>query len=184
MAENGITITYGQVTSEDELEQILALQQKNLPQFLSLEEKEREGFVTVCHSFEILQRMNMVCPHIIAKSKDAVVGYALCMDPQFADDIDVLKPMFVEIDALFSNNETYLAMGQICIDKDYRKMGIFRKLYETMSTTVYPTYSLIITEVDALNTRSLNAHYAIGFKELKSYSSGGQDWKLIGLATI
>ena len=36
-----------------------------------------------------------------------------------------------------------------------------------------------VTEVDAKNIRSLNAHYAIGFKHLKSYNSVRQDWELI-----
>lgn len=40
----------------------------------------------------------------------------------------------------------------------------------------------IITEVDAKNQRSLNAHLAIGFSELKRYrGDDGKDWVLIVL---
>ncbi|MEA1787237.1 GNAT family N-acetyltransferase [Arenibacter sp. GZD96] len=169
------------VTNEDELKQILALQQKNLLTGIPLAEKEKEGFVTVAHTLALLEQMNKVCAHIIAKDQDKVVGYALCMHVQFAEEIEILQPMFREIETVLPKNEMYLVMGQICIEKAYRKMGIFRKLYETMANAVKLEYRHIITEVDAQNERSLQAHYAVGFKDLKKYTSGGQDWKLIGL---
>lgn len=176
-------ITFGQVTKPNELEQILQLQLRNLPTALSQEEKVNEGFVTVCHTYDILQQMNSVCPHIIVKDEEYVVGYALCMHPKFASEIEVLKSMFTEIERCHPQTEKYLAMGQICVDKAYRKMGIFRKLYATMAEVLKTDYDTIITEVDAVNKRSLNAHYAIGFKELKRYAYGGQDWILIALNT-
>jgi predicted GNAT family N-acyltransferase len=125
--------------------------------------------------------MNDTCAHIIAKNDDQVVGYALCMHPKFAYEISVLRPMFEEIETLNPKMESYIAMGQICIDKAFRKMGLFRNLYQTMYTFVIPEFTYIITEVDAKNTRSLQAHYAVGFQDLKTYSSDGQEWKLIGL---
>jgi len=45
-----------------------------------------------------------------------------------------------------------------------------------------PKSTTIITEVDTMNTRSLDAHYSIGFKDLKRYSANGQEWKLIQLS--
>jgi len=175
-------ITYQRATSDKELEQILELQQKNLPSAVSLEEKIKEGFVTVTHSFEVLKKMNDVCAHIIAKSNNSVVGYALCMHPEFANEIEVLRPMFNEIETIVPKIENYITMGQICIDKAFRKKGIFRKLYEHMQLALKPEFETIITEVDAKNTRSLQAHYAVGFTDLKVYTSGGQDWKLISLS--
>lgn len=143
--------------------------------------RKKEGFVTVCHTYDMLYRMNKICPHIIAKEGEKVVGYALCMHPKFANEIEVLEPMFTEIASLLSKASSYIVMGQICIARNYRKKGIFRKLYEAMKIFVGPEFSWIITEVDSKNTRSLNAHYAIGFTNLKTYRSGGQDWKLIAL---
>ena len=172
-------ISYCRAKTNKELHQILELQQKNLFASVSEEEHINEGFVTVSHSFEILKKMNAVCPHIIAKAGGKVIGYALCMHPYFSKKIEILKPMFREIMAVVLKDAKYMAMGQICIDKDYRKQGIFRNLYQTMSDSLKPEFDSIITEVDANNIRSLNAHYAIGFKHLKSYNSGGQDWELI-----
>ena len=120
-----------------------------------------------------------MCPHIIAKAGGMVVGYALCMHPVFAQEIEVLIPMFDEIESAVPKPENYLTMGQICIDKNYRGQGLFKNLYATMKAAVIPEFQSIITEVDAKNTRSLQAHYAAGFADLKTYSSGGQDWHLI-----
>ena len=174
-------VVFKSCTNDSELRQILSLQQKNLISNLDSGEKEKEGFVTVSHTLELLTKMNTACPHIIAKVQDKVVGYALCMHPSFGNDIEVLKPMFKEIASAVPKTEPYMVMGQICIDKEYRRRGIFRKLYETMKNTIQPQFNSIITEVDATNLRSLEAHYAVGFKDLKTYSAGGQDWKLIVL---
>jgi len=180
---NSFKITYCRSTTDDELKQILDLQQKNLFSNVSEIEQKQEGFVTVSHSLKLLKAMNNVCPHIIAKAKDKVVGYALCMHPMFSNKIDVLKPMFQEIETLVPRIEKYIVMGQVCVDQDFRKKGIFRNLYGTMQNAVQPEFKSIITGVDAKNERSLQAHYAIGFKLLKSHVSDGHDWQLITLKT-
>lgn len=180
-------ITYSLSASEDELQEILHLQQRNLPNSVSEEDKKTEGFVTVQHDFQLLKAMHDTCPHILAKDGATVVGYALSMHPDFGERIEVLKPMFDEINsvnhlastALSLTVDRFIVMGQICIDKNYRKQGIFRMLYTTMRAELLPTFSAIITEVDAKNKRSLEAHYAVGFEELSRYTAGGQEWVLI-----
>ncbi len=176
-----MAIKIQQVQNQLELKQILALQRENLPNALLKEEMEKEGFVTIAHTFDLLNAMNKVCRHIIAKENDRVVGYVLCMHPKFGNKIDILKPMFKEIDTVLSGDEKYMVMGQVCIDKAYRKIGLFHKLYMKMQDITKPDYNFIITEVDASNKRSLNAHLAIGFVELKTYTSYGRKWHLIAL---
>ncbi len=174
-------IQYTKASTDKELNQILALQKRNSISILSNEEKAKEGFITVIHSFDILKKMNNVCPHIIAKYNDEVVGYALSMDSCFGEDIPVLAPMFTELKKL--QLENYLVMGQVCVDKNHRKKGIFRELYATMRREYNSRYNSIITEVDSKNIRSLNAHYAIGFELLNKYDSLGQHWNIIALPT-
>ncbi|HEX9826817.1 MAG TPA: GNAT family N-acetyltransferase, partial [Flavobacteriaceae bacterium] len=120
--------------------------------------------------------MNDCCPHCIAKHGDKVVGYALSMHPKFADGIEVLKPMFIEINKIISGNAKYIIMGQICVGKNYRKRGIFRGLYNFMKQELQATFNYIITEVDAENLRSLNAHLAVGFEILREYHADNKDW--------
>ncbi len=174
-------ITFRKSSSIEELHQILKLQQKYLRSNILPEELQQEGFVTISHSLGLLKKMNDVCPHIIAKDGKKVIGYALCMHPKLSEALELLKPMFQEVRAILPEVEKYIVMGQICIHKDYRRKGVFRKLYQTMKKAIHPEFESIITEVDAENTRSLNAHYAVGFKLLTTHRENNREWNLIVL---
>ena len=177
-----MSIHYTRANSRAELEQILVLQQENLKTVLSLSEMDQEGFVSVVHSLELLEAMNKVCPHILAKAGDTVVGYALCMHPDFSEAIPMLRPMFKKVQSLIDPTHRFVIMGQICIDKSWRKQGIFRGLYGSMQGELEGEFDSIITEVDDKNQRSLAAHLAVGFQTLDVYLSGDRTWHLIQLA--
>ncbi|SEB56042.1 Acetyltransferase (GNAT) family protein [Maribacter dokdonensis] len=176
-----MSLIYTTATTKEELIQILSLQQMNLKSAVSDLEMQQEGFVTVHHNLDVLTRMNNACPHIIAKDGDKVVGYALSMTDDFKDEISVLRPMFTELENI--NIQNFITMGQICVAKTHRKMGVFRGLYNAMKKASHPKYDAIITEVDATNSRSLGAHYAVGFEKICTYHSLGQNWELISLKT-
>lgn len=174
-------ITYHRVHSKEELEAILKLQKANSKVSLSFSEQVSDGFVTVNHSLELLERMNSHCAHIIAKHEGRVVGYALCMLESFRNDIPILIPMFTEIDKVVTTDLRYIVMGQICISKSYRGQGIFRGLYDYMATELQSDFDMIVTEVDTSNIRSSAAHRWVGFKVLDTYRANDHDWELIGL---
>ena len=174
-----LNIEYKRCSSKDELEQIISIQKRNLPSELSPEELKKEGFLTVKHSPELLAKMNRTCAHILAKSNNQVVGYALCMHPKHSNEIEVLKPMFQKVDNLIKPGSKYMVMGQICIEKSFRRGGIFSGLYNFMRDQLKSEYDMIITEVDADNLRSLGAHFKLGFKDLLVYRSGRRTWHLI-----
>ncbi len=166
-----------------ELEQILALQAKNTPINLTEIDKKEQGFVTVQHDLAMLKNMHEFHSHSIATHNGDVIGYALSMSKKFREEIQVLAPMFTEIDASIKSNSNYIIMGQICIDKNYRGKGIFRGLYTKMRDTFKSKYDCIITEIDILNIRSINAHKAIGFKELVRYDFNNQTWLVVYMST-
>jgi hypothetical protein len=114
-----VKIRYKTAKTNEELYQILEIQCANIPSVISKEESVKEGFVTVHHDFEILKAMNDKCPHIIAKNNGNVIGYTLCMLKEFKEDIEVLKPMFQQIDNCIKNGETYFTMGQVCVDNSF-----------------------------------------------------------------
>ena len=173
-------INYSSTKTEKELVQILRLQQENLYRNVSNEEKLAEGFVTVEHSYELLKEMNDVCQHTIAiDDQGNLAGYALSMHPSFKDKIDVLKPMFEVIDPLIASEEKYMLMGQICVSKNHRKQGVFRGLYAHMKEQLEQEYITIVTEIDALNNRSMQAHKAVGFEEIARYTANGQKWVVV-----
>ncbi len=171
-------VVYKRATETSELEQILALQKENAINSISATEKDIEGFITVSHTYEILKKMNDACPHIIAKDGDMVVGYALVMLREFRDEIAVLSAMF-ESAATLLGDKNYLAMGQICISKAYRKQGIFRGMYAYYKEELHNEYDCLLTEVATENVRSLNAHLNVGFEIIKTQITNGTSWELI-----
>jgi len=95
-------VHYKQCDSLAEIEQILDLQQQNLPASLSQKEMQQQGFLTVEHDKDLLLAMNKSCAHTIAKVDDTVIGYALSMHPKFGKQIAVLLPMFHKIEEIQS----------------------------------------------------------------------------------
>lgn len=172
-------IQYKRASNTTELEQIIALQKSNFALSIHPEEKIEEGFVTVQHTIELLEKMNHACAHIIAKQKDKVVGYALVMLTSFQNEIEVLVLLFERIDDLIPKGENYVVMGQICVAKEFRKQGIFRGLYNFYKTEFQNKFDYLVTEVDAMNTRSIQAHEAIGFKTKQRYLDQGKLWNII-----
>jgi len=172
-------VVYKRASTTRELNQILSLQQRNLPSNLSSEERTKEGFVTVSHSLEILMKMNDVCPHVIAKDLDSVVGYALCMHPEFAGEVEVLKPMFSQLNSVLRKTERYMVVGQICIAKEYRKKGVFKGMYSFYKKELHKDFDCLITEVVSNNIRSLDAHRTVGFETIKTYQADGISWEVI-----
>lgn len=172
-------ILYKRASTLEELEQIRELQLQNSSQNITYEEKLQEGFVTVQHTVALLEQMNTACAHIIAKEGEKVVGFALVMLSNFRNEIEVLIPMFERIDALLPPNKSYVIMGQVCVDKNYRKQGIFRGLYDFYRTQLQHEFDYLITEVAAINQRSMNAHESIGFKKIDSYEEEGINWNIM-----
>ncbi|WP_310377288.1 GNAT family N-acetyltransferase [Flavobacterium sp.] len=172
-------IQYKRASNLAELEQIIALQKSNFSISISPEEKLKEGFVTVQHTIELLEKMNHASAHIIAIIDNKVVGYALVMLPSFQNEIEVLVPLFERIKVLIPNEENYVVMGQICVAKEFRNQGLFRGLYDFYKTEFQNKFDYLVTEVDAMNTRSMQAHEAIGFKTKESYLENGKLWSII-----
>ncbi|GAA3632590.1 GNAT family N-acetyltransferase [Flavivirga jejuensis] len=174
---------YKRAETKEELQQILNLQDVNAKPSLSNETLKTEGFVSVKHSFDVLKRMNDACPHVIVTHKGNVIGYALCMLNAFRNDVPALIPMFDYMDRIIASknlsNLHYLIMGQICIDKEYRRQGIFKKLYYFFKDELESDFDAVITEVNSKNTRSSEAHRAVGFNLLDAHTEAGEDWELI-----
>lgn len=168
-----------------DFEQMLLLQQANLPEAITDKEKQDQGFVTVRHTKQLLKSMNDQAAHSIAKADGQVIGYALAMTRSFREEIPILIPMFDMIDSLSFQGKSlanihYLIMGQVCIAKQYRGQGVFQGLYEGLQRQHAKSFPLIITEVDQENKRSLRAHQKVGFEHLFSYGSpDGTKWELI-----
>lgn len=174
-----------QVSSDDQIFQILKLQSENLKRSLSLESITNDGFVTCEHDFTLLKKMNEPDAHIIAQNDGVIVGYCLVMAPRWRNELDVLRMMFEKIESTKWKSKKilptdYITMGQVCIHKDHRSKGLFKKMYNYYKKQLSDQFKYCVTEVATENLRSLNAHGAVGFQKLFSYiADDGKSWELI-----
>lgn len=180
-----IMLQYTSATTKDDLKGILALQKQNLATALPDEEKQSQGFVTVVHSLDDLERLNNIEKHVIAKEGESVMAYLLAMTEASKEDIPVLRPMFAVFEELsFAGKPLshfrYIVVGQVCVDKRYRGKGVLDNCYAFYKTTFQPAYDFAITEIDVTNLRSLAAHKRIGFQELHRYTApDGKEWAIV-----
>jgi hypothetical protein len=181
---HNIMIEITQAKNDKDLLGILALQQQNLSINITPEEASQQGFVTVVHDLDILRRMNDAAPHTIAKDGDRVVGYALTMLPQFRIEIPFLKSLFDKLDQLqwngrFFSEVPYFVMGQVCVSKDCRGMGVFDQLYHGLRTFNTGKFEVVATDISSRNTRSLRAHARVGFQILEELEESGDVWVIV-----
>lgn len=175
---------FSRIRDEEDLRAILEIQAKNLARDLPREEKEREGFVTVRHTFEILAKMNALCPHVVILKGERVVGYALSMLPQFRYEVPELSFMFDRIDQISYGgcplgDQNYIVMGQICIDKSCRGQGLFSRLYDAFHK-FNGSFTYCVTEVAAENVRSMRAHSKVGFVTVDRHpDEDGNQWNIV-----
>ena len=178
-------ILYTTVATDRDIQQIMALQQLNLPQNLSPEQKNSQGFVTVIHSFATLKKMNDAEASIVAKDGDQVIGYLLAMTTHTRHDIPVLIPMFQAFDEVIYEGQKissfkYLVVGQVCIAEAYRGRRILDDCYTAYKKHFENMYDFAITEIHTTNRRSINAHARIGFKLIHTYTDPhGDTWEIV-----
>ncbi|HTU58083.1 MAG TPA: hypothetical protein VMF89_06610 [Polyangiales bacterium] len=171
---------------DSDLDGILALQRANLRGVVTPEEGQRNGFVTVSHSREILARMHGLGPSVVAHNGASLVAYALTMTLECRSLLPLLEPMFQRFAALSYEGRALLSwpfyvMGQICVDASARGQGVFDRLYAGHREHYARSYQLLVTEISARNARSLRAHQRVGFSELTRYRDETDDWVIVVL---
>lgn len=178
-------IYFTTIKSDEEIYQVIALQKDNLPQSLSQEQMDSQGFVTVVHSFETLKKMNEIEASIIAKDDDKVIGYLLAMTNASRDAIPILIPMFDAFDQVIYNDKkiasfNYLVVGQVCVAEGYRGKGVLDDCYQAYKEHFKNKYDFAITEINKNNQRSIRAHKRIGFELVHSYKDAiGNEWYIV-----
>jgi GNAT superfamily N-acetyltransferase len=172
------------VESEEELQGIRDLQEANLSTNLSREEAATEGFVTAAYTLDFLRTMHRAHPSVIAKDGDRVVGYALVATQAVRAQHKLLAGLFDEIDAIIYqgrplSERNYVVVGQLCVGKGYRAMGLARAMYECYRDALRDTYDSCLTDVVQSNIRSLRAHEKTGFVVVGTLEYGGVGWDVV-----
>jgi predicted GNAT superfamily acetyltransferase len=178
-------ITYTTSGTDNDLEQILDLQKRNLAINLTGEQIDSQGFVTVSHSFADLKKLNDIEQHVIAKDNENVIAYLLAMTARSKEDIPVLVPMFNVFEQIEFHNKkisayNYIVVGQVCVAEGYRGKGVFDTCYATYRDYFKGKYDFAITEIATRNQRSLKAHKRVGFETIYEYTiPNGDEWSIV-----
>jgi hypothetical protein len=178
-------IVYTTAKTARDLIKVLELQKNNLPQNLTEEQKATQGFVTVIHSLETLQKMNSIEQSMLARDNNRVIGYLLAMTRASKNDIPVLIPMFDAFDNVMYGNKkisgySYMVVGQVCIAEGWRGQGILDECYAEYRRHFKGKYDFAITEIHVTNRRSINAHKRIGFETIHIYRDpAGEEWEIV-----
>jgi ribosomal protein S18 acetylase RimI-like enzyme len=172
------------VTKQDELIQIHGLNLQNLKQNLGTAERSDEGFVSWLYSPELLEKMHELAPSVIVKDGNRVVGYALTTPKEASAFHPDLKTMFANLEPVAYKKRPlssyhYYCMGQICIARDYRGLGIVSMLYQKHRELYAPGYDFILTEISTSNPRSQKAHEKIGFHTIHTYRDAMDEWRVV-----
>lgn len=177
-------VTLTQSKSSDDLQGIIALQRANLKALITVEEKEAQGFVFVQHSLEDLQKLDAIEGQVVALDVDKVVAYILVMTKDSKSEIPQLIPMFNQFDQVEYldrkvSEYNYVAVGQVCIGKEYRGDGLFEKSYQYYRELFSEKYDFAITEISTSNLRSLRAHKRVGFEGVHTFHDGVEEWNIV-----
>ena len=172
------------VSSIDELQQILRLQQINLTQNISSKEKSEQGFVTMIYTLETLQSLHQLAPSVIIKDDDKVIAYALVFLKEGRQIYPGFEPMFTNFEKLSwkgspLNNYKFYVMGQICVAKEYRGKGMVELLYQKHKELFQDKFDFIVTEISTNNLRSIKAHHAVGFKTINIHTDHKGEWEVV-----
>jgi ribosomal protein S18 acetylase RimI-like enzyme len=177
-------ITITRVSNTSELEAIRNLQQLNLKENISPTEAEDQGFLTASYSMEFLTQMHESSPAIVAKEGDTIAGYALVAVQSVRQHHDLIAGLFDAIDALPFDGKPmaelkYVVVGQLCVAKEYRGMGLVQKMYNHFRDCLQDSYDYCATDVAQANTRSLKAHKKTGFQVAGTLTYGGVPWDIV-----
>ncbi|RYE59243.1 MAG: hypothetical protein EOP48_01515 [Sphingobacteriales bacterium] len=178
------TITFAIASIDRHFEEIIQLQRSNHHQALSPDQQVENGFLFAEHTVDILKKMAVRMPQIIALNKERVIGYNLAMDQSMAGDLPMLTPMFQEFEKCNYKGKPlsqypFMVGGQVCVDKQFRGMGLLRSLYEEARKSVNDRFQMCVTEISVRNEISLKAHQKMGFKIAGSYDDGREMWHIV-----
>ena len=172
------------VRQDSELEGILQLQRQNLRQYLTEAEAADQGFLTAEYSLEYLHQMHLLHPSIIAVDGGHLAGYALVIERSVGSGHPLLADLIAEVDRLQYRgrplrSSAYVVVGQLCVDRNYRGMGMVPQLYQRFRESLQGQYEYAVTDISRANRRSLKAHFNVGFQVIHTFLYEGSEWDIV-----
>ncbi len=174
----------GVTKTNNDLEQILALQRANLKQHITTREKSTEGFLTMEFSMELLTAITALAPAIVIRDEANIVAYAIVLLKEGRQLYPELEPMFSHLENCKWKNKAinqynYYVMGQICVSKAFRGNNLVSMLYNEHRRQYGSQFDFIVTEISTSNIRSWKAHARMGFKLVDTYRDQLDEWNVV-----
>lgn len=150
------------IATLDDIPSILALQKRYLVSNLTEEEK-KSGFVTTPFTIEQLEFVINHQGVFLAKNKAETIAYIIGSSWEFFQQWPIFEYMitlfphfhFREFHFTTLNSFQY---GPICIEKNYRGMGLIQPFFEFMRMYMKDKYPLSLTFINKKNLPSFKAH--------------------------
>ena len=170
------------LATRDDLASIIAMQRANLE--ANARDPVGQGFVTVVHTIDVLERMHALVPSVVVRDGDVLAGYALVMLQECAPLVPVLETMFMNLRTLAFRGRPlrdmrWYVMGQVCVAESQRGRGAFDALYRGHAEHYGSRFDLVVTEAATRNTRSIRAHARVGFETIDTYRDEVDEWAVI-----
>ncbi|RYH05666.1 GNAT family N-acetyltransferase [archaeon] len=178
-------VSVGRVWSHEDVEMIKALQTANLGRNLSDEVKVKEGFVTAEYTIEFLQRMNSICPSIVARSAEGqIVGYIMVVSRELCMEHSLLTDLYhafasIEYNGKRLEDTNLVVVGQVCVAAGYRGQGLVHRMYSYYKHCLSSDFDCAVTDVATSNPRSMAAHLKSGFRIIRTIPYDGLEWHII-----
>jgi ribosomal protein S18 acetylase RimI-like enzyme len=177
-------LTAGLAKTESDLRQILSLQELNLKQNISAQEKATEGFLTMQFSMEMLRQLHDLAPSVVVRDGNNIIAYAIVLLKEGRKAYPDLENMFLHLETISWLGKPlydykYYVMGQICVDKNYRGQQVFSMLYNKHRELYKERFDFIVTEISTSNHRSIRAHEKTGFQTIHTYRDYMDEWNVV-----
>lgn len=163
---------------------ILRIQSANFVGNMSEEEQE-DGFLSAEFSPEQIEQMAEDLGIMVAADSGSVVGYLCAFRREFEHGSPVLAKMLESYDRVrfegkaLSAYKSYL-YGPVCIDRNHRRRGLLRGLYEAQKKDLAGQFEVGVAFVARSNDHSLQAHVAgLGMSEAGDFEANGKVYVIL-----
>jgi len=175
-------MNYRRALAED-LAGVASLQNDNLMTHLE-PDKLTDGFLSGSFTEEQFSRMNDDLCVVVCLDADRVVGFLCTSTTDYNRQFGLPAAMIARYPhATYGGRPlsafTSFVAGPVCVDKQYRGMGIFEGLYRALVGLLPVKYEVVVTFVSVDNPRSIHAHEKVGLKKVDHFEFSGREFVIL-----
>ena len=170
--------------SGDDYRDILLLNEANFRGNLS-DADRGDGFLSAIFTAKQIAAMAEELGIMVATVEDKVAGFLCAFRNDFDHGSPVVATMIASYERMqfegkpLSAYRSY-AYGPVCIDKPYRRKGLFRGLYEAQRRDLTGLFEIGVALVSRDNLHSLHAHvFGLGMTEVGDFEVHGNRYATV-----